>query len=147
MISQTAEYALRAIVYLAGADGQPRTRRQIAQATHVTSEYLSKVLQALRRANLVSARPGLGGGFQLMRSPEELTVLDVVASVDPLPRITQCPLDLVSHQSKLCPLHARLDSAMEAVETAFRETTIEELLTNRPRQTKQCPFPVQLQKS
>jgi len=141
MISQTAEYALRAIVFLAGARGEPRTAQEIARATRVRREYLSKVLQMLRRADLLTARPGLGGGFTLTRAAEDLTVLDVVGAVDPLRRITRCPLGLVSHQSELCPLHARLDSAMNDVEAAFRETTIGELLANRMRASKRCPFP------
>jgi Rrf2 family transcriptional regulator, nitric oxide-sensitive transcriptional repressor len=142
VISQTAEYALRAVVFLAHAEGGPRTTDEIAKATEVKREYLSKVLQELRRSGLVSARPGSGGGFQLKRSPAQMTVLDVVAAVDPLQRITKCPLQLASHDAKLCRLHARLDSAIDAVETAFRETTIDELVPDRPLRSNRCPFPV-----
>jgi Rrf2 family transcriptional regulator, nitric oxide-sensitive transcriptional repressor len=145
MISQTAEYALRAIVFLASANGVPCTRLNIARGTRVKREYLSKVLQALRRANLVAARPGLGGGFTLAKPPNELTVLDVVASIEPTNRIHKCPLGLVSHQWRLCPLHARLNAAAEKIETAFRETTVAELLATR-REPMQCPFPVSASK-
>jgi Rrf2 family transcriptional regulator, nitric oxide-sensitive transcriptional repressor len=141
MISQTAEYALRAVIFLASANGAPCTTRKIARGTRVKREYLSKVLQALRRAKLVAARPGVGGGFTLARPPSQLTVLDVVASIEPTKRIRKCPLGLVSHQSRLCPLHARLDAAADTVESAFRGTTIEELLAT-PRAATQCPFPV-----
>jgi Rrf2 family transcriptional regulator, nitric oxide-sensitive transcriptional repressor len=141
MLSQTAEYALRAIVFLSQTEDQPRTTRQIAQATQVKQQYLSKVLQGLRRAGLVSARPGAGGGFQITRTAAEITVLDVVESVEPLPRITECPLGLAAHEAQLCLLHARLDSAMNAVETVFRETSIAELLPSKPPVSRRCPFP------
>ena len=52
MISQTAEYALRAVVYLAGTAGAPRTTSQISAATAAPAGYLSKVMQGLSRARL-----------------------------------------------------------------------------------------------
>ena len=145
LLSQTTEYALRALVLLASAEGEIFSTQQIAEATQVKREYLSKVLQGLRRAELVFARPGVGGGFRLARPPAEITVLEVVESVDPFVRHSQCPLKLVSHQAQLCLLHERLDSATNAVETTFRETTIEDLVPNRPRKSKRCPFPIRPQ--
>jgi Rrf2 family transcriptional regulator, nitric oxide-sensitive transcriptional repressor len=63
-------------------------------------------------------------------------VLDVINAVDPIRRIRTCPLGLKSHGEQLCPLHRRLDNAMEMVEQAFAETTIAEMLAepseNRP---------------
>ena len=45
MITQTAEYALRAIVFLADQQGAPKTTQQIAEATQVPAGYLAKVMQ------------------------------------------------------------------------------------------------------
>lgn len=127
MISQTAEYALRAIVYLADQHQTPHTTQQIAEVTHVPAGYLAKVMQALSRARLVHAQRGLHGGFTLAHPATELTVLDVVQAVDPLRRITACPLGLKGHLS-LCPLHRRLDNAVAMVEEALKTSTIAELL-------------------
>ena len=135
VISQTAEYALRAMVHLAseqrerGSD-EPvsQTVQQIADGTRVPMNYLSKVLQQLTRAGLIQSQRGLGGGFRLVRSPEVMTVYDVVNAVDPVQRITGCPLHLVAHRDQLCPMHQRLDNAMELIEVQFRATTIVELL-------------------
>ncbi len=128
MISQTAEYALRAIVQLAYHPDEPQTNRQIAATTRVPMPYLSKVLQSMARAGLIRSQRGLHGGFSLARPPEELTVYQVVDAVDPLKRIRQCPLGLVEHGVNLCPLHKRLDDAMAVVEDAFRASTIADLL-------------------
>jgi len=127
MISQTAEYALRAIVYLADQNGAPQTRQQIAEVTRVPAGYLGKVMQGLSRSGLVRAQRGLHGGFTLAIPPKELTVLDVVQAVDPLRRIEHCPLGIVSHRS-LCPLHRGLDNTMAMVEKALGASTIAELL-------------------
>lgn len=130
MISRTAEYALRAIVCLADQKGNPLTTQQIAEATQVPAGYLSKVLQALGRAELVVSQRGLHGGFTLGRDPAETTVLDVVNAVDPIQRIRKCPLGVKAHSGSLCPLHRRLDSATAMVEQAFAETTMAEMLAD-----------------
>ncbi len=136
MISRTAEYALRAVVCLADKRDEPLTTQQIAELTRVPAGYLSKVLQALGRADLVVSQRGLHGGFVLGRNPEQISVLDVINAVDPIQRIHTCPLKLKSHGHELCPLHRRLDDAMEMVEQAFTSTTIAEVLAepskNRP---------------
>jgi Rrf2 family nitric oxide-sensitive transcriptional repressor len=132
MISQTAEYALRAIVYLADQSDAPQTTQQIAAITRVPAGYLAKVMQGLSRAGLVHAQRGLHGGFTLAVPPKELTVLDVVQAVDPLKRIEHCPLGIPGHQS-LCPLHRRLDNAVAMVEKALGSSTIAELLAEPKR--------------
>lgn len=131
MISQTAEYALRSVVYLGSQVGRPVTTQRIAAATRVPVGYLSKVLQALGRAGLVDAQRGLRGGYILARPLDELTILEVINAVDPLARITRCPLGLAAHAGTLCSLHRRLDEAMALIESLFKQTTIEQLLAER----------------
>jgi len=144
MFSQTLEYALRVIVYLAGESG-PTTTSKIAIATRVPESYLAKVIQELRRGGLILAQRGLHGGSTLARPPEAITLFDVAQAIDPLPRITTCPLGLVSHGTRLCAVHQRLDEAMGHVERVFRTSTIAELLS-RPTSSKPlCESPDQIE--
>lgn len=138
MLSQTTEYALRVIVFLAAAEGKPVITREMAGATKVPEGYLAKVLQTLGRAELVVSQRGLGGGFVLARKPEEITVLEVIDAVDPLKRIKTCPLGIRSHGTQLCPLHKRLDDAIGMVREAFSATTIAELLTTPAGSKPRC---------
>jgi Rrf2 family transcriptional regulator, nitric oxide-sensitive transcriptional repressor len=132
MISQTAEYALRAVVHLADKGDAPQTTHQIAEVTRVPVGYLPKVMQTLGRAGIVHARRGLHGGFTLAVPSGELTVLDVVQAVDPVQRIEHCPLGIPEHKS-LCTLHARLDETAALLEKALGASTIAELLTAAKR--------------
>lgn len=134
MLSQTAEYALRAAVFLAEHHGTACTSREIAEAIRVPGGYLSKVLQALSRAGIVNSQRGLGGGFVLARAPADLTVLDIIRVVDPLRRISSCPLDLPEHHDQLCPLHKRLDDAMAVIEHSFSSATLADLLAESAMQ-------------
>ena len=141
MLSQTVEYALRAVVCLAHQAPAAQTTEQIAQTTRVPTAYLSKVLQTLSRAGLVTSQRGLHGGFSLVKDPRELTILEVVNSVDPIQRIRTCPLDIKSHGKRLCPLHSRLDKALAFVEQAFGDTTLAELLAEPSGSVPLCEFP------
>jgi Rrf2 family protein len=127
MIPKTAEYALRAVVWLARAPGQIESADLLAERTSVPRRYLHRVLQDLVRGRLVHSQPGPGGGYGLARSPKQITILDVVNAVAPIERIEHCPLGLSSH-FVLCPLHKELDKAYAAMETALSEVSIAQLV-------------------
>ncbi len=141
MISQTVEYALRAVVHLASEAPAARTTDEVARATRVPRAYLSKVLQSLSRAGLVHSRRGIGGGMTLTKSPADITILEVVNAVEPIQRIRTCPLDLAAHGAHLCPLHRRLDNALSLFEDAFQKSTLAEVLAEPSRSVPLCPFP------
>jgi Rrf2 family protein len=128
MISKTSEYALRAVVFLAENPASSSPLQDIAATTQVPAGYLSKVLQQLVRAGLLHSQRGLGGGFSLTRPPSDMSIYEVVQSVDPINRIRECPLKLIEHKEELCALHRRLDDVMELVEQSFRLTSVADLL-------------------
>ena len=141
MLSQTVEYALRAVVYLAGEKDGPASTAAVAKATKVPPAYLAKVLHALVKAGIVAARRGVGGGVTLAKDPARLTILEVVNAVDPITRIKSCPLDLAAHGARLCPLHKRVDAALALVEDAFGSTTLAEVLAEPSKSKPLCDFP------
>jgi Rrf2 family protein len=141
VLSQTVEYALRAVVHLADQAPAARTTEQIADVTQVPQAYLSKVLQALNRAGIVRSQRGVGGGVSLVKAPNKLTILEVVNAVDPIERITTCPLGLAAHGKHLCPLHRRMDDALAMMEAAFRKTTLAEVLAEPTTSKPLCAFP------
>jgi Rrf2 family protein len=139
LITQTAEYALRAVVYLADQT-EPKTNTVIAEATFVPVGYLAKVMQNLVKSGLVNAQRGLHGGFMLAFAANEMTVLEVVNAVEPIRRFHECPLGL--HGINLCPLHRKLDDAAKLIEETFGDTTISDLI-NVPKNRKPlCAFPL-----
>jgi len=137
MLPKTAEYALRAVVWLGREPDRTESADHLAAQTKVPRRYLHKVLQELVRAKLIRSQSGPGGGYTLARSPEKITVLDVVNVVSPLERIRHCPLGLRSH-TQLCPLHAELDRAYAATEAALSRVTIAELLSSTSASIPLC---------
>lgn len=139
MLSRTAEYALRATLCLAVSPTEAQTARQLAQATAVSPQYLTKVLCSLVRAGVVRSQPGPGGGFTLTRDPSLIALLEVVEAVEPLPRIRTCPLGNPDHAHKLCPLHTRLDAAVKHIEDEFRSCSLSLVLRESDAAALFCP--------
>lgn len=144
MISQSAEYALRAVVWLGGHPGATLSTPEIARQTKVPAGYLSKVLQVLARAGLVTSTPGRTGGFVLARPANRISVLDVINAIGRLPRIDRCPLGVEGHGGQLCPLHKRLDDVAAHAERVFGDTTMADVLKSSGSggvlcETVRCP--------
>lgn len=123
MVSQTVEYALRAMGHLAMLDGIPATAQAIATGTRVPQGYLSKIMRDLVCADLVRSFRGRRGGFVLARPAARITVLDIINAVDPIRRIECCPVGDPLHIS-LCPMHRCLDDALALMEEKFRGATL-----------------------
>ncbi len=131
MLSQTSEYALRAMVWLAYTGDELLPTPTLAKHTKVPLNYLAKVLQLLSKADLVVGRRGVGGGYKLARNPSKITMLDVIDAISPVTPIDSCPLGIKSHGTHLCPLHRRVDSAARIVIQEFGAVTLADVL-NEP---------------
>ncbi len=128
MFSQTTEYALRAMAWLALSPDVLVPTGTLAEKTKVPPHYLAKVLQQLSSAKLVTGRRGVRGGYKLARPADSITLLEVVRSVAEVNRINTCPLGLDNHGPNLCPLHKRVDLAAKAVIDLYGGITLNQLI-------------------
>lgn len=128
MFSQTTEYALRAMAWLAALEGDPVSTGVLAEKAQVPQNYLAKVLQQMASAGLVSGQRGVRGGYKLAKPAESITLLDVARSVAPLERIDRCPLASAARNGTLCPLHRVADRAAAAVIEVYGSVTLRDLL-------------------
>lgn len=117
---------------LAYMPGELVSTAQLAEVTHVPMNYLAKVLQSLAKADLITGRRGVGGGYRLARPATEISMLDVINSINPIEPITKCPLNLENHSGRLCPLHARLDAAARSMIDHFGSITLHEMISQDP---------------
>lgn len=82
-LSTTSEYAIKALVRLALAEGKgPVAAREISEFAAIPAKYLEQVMQALRQGGLVSSRRGKGGGYLLAADPARVSFADVIDLVD-----------------------------------------------------------------
>ena len=136
MLSQTTEYALRAMACLAYAPDELTPTPRLAEQTLVPPNYLAKVLQSLAQADLITGRRGVGGGYRLARPADSISLLDVVNAIDPVEPINRCPLGLPNHDANLCALHTCVDQAARQFIDTFRGVKLSDLIAdsggNRP---------------
>lgn len=92
MLSITAQYALRALVYIAGQNGnQPVLAKEIAAHTGVPLQYLSRILHNAVRAGLLESSRGVGGGFRLTRPQNKIKLIDILSPYDDVLDRSRCP--------------------------------------------------------
>lgn len=100
--------------------------REIADATGIPRSYLSKVLGTLGQGGLLEARRGIGGGFLLVRDPQEITALEVVRMVEPGPVSPGSP-PVPPPDVSVCGVRRLLSGATERFERLLESTTIADL--------------------
>ena len=107
MLSQTAEYALRTVLYLADRDDDRLIGAdELADALGVPRNYLSKTLHRLTRERILASARGKGGGFRLATDPRRLTLFRVVEPFDAISAERRCLLGRPAcddRQSLPCP--------------------------------------------
>jgi Rrf2 family protein len=130
MLSQTAEYALRTVLYLAARQGDELHRvSEIAEDLDIPQNYLSKTLHLLARAGVLTSSRGKHGGFRLTKSPSKITLAEVVAPFDGPTGARICLLGRVAcSDSDPCPAHGKWKRVSGEVSTFFRETKVSDLL-------------------
>ena len=93
-ITRQADYALRAMIYLAKLDPTQRAATsQIAEAQRIPPSFLAKIISQLSIAGLIHTSRGARGGVSMARSPEEVSVLEVVEAIDGPISLNDCTGD------------------------------------------------------
>ena len=125
-LSKKSEYGLRALIELtAQHKGAPLQRQDIARRQHIPVEYLEQILLRLRNAGLLASRRGVSGGYSLIKSPEEITLGQVIRILDgPLAPIG-CVSKTAYQKCHDCPYarraHCPLQDAMGEVRNAIAD--------------------------
>ena len=128
-LSQTAEYALRAVLYLA-EQGETRSVQvgEMARTLRIPHNYLSKILHQLTRHGVLSSTRGKQGGFRLAVPPDRLVLLRVIGPFDRFEAQRACLLGRPQCSDRAaCSAHTRWKEVSERLTRFFRETTVADL--------------------
>jgi Rrf2 family protein len=112
-ITRQADYALRAILYLARHEltknepgWRPATTSKIAKEKLIPTSFLAKIISQLSISGLINTSRGASGGVSLARGPEKISLLDVVEAIDGPITLNECTKDPSSCLfGDSCPLH------------------------------------------
>lgn len=90
-ITRQADYALRAMLYLAQLEPAKRAATsQIAEEQHIPPSFLAKIISQLSIAGLIHTSRGARGGVSLARTPDDITILEVVEAIDGPIALNEC---------------------------------------------------------
>ena len=131
-ITRQADYALRAMVYLAQMEPNLRAATsQIAQEQRIPPSFLAKIISQLSIAGLIHTSRGARGGVSLARPPEAISVLEVVEAIDGPLMLNEC-----SHEAsacsfgETCPLRPLWCETQADLVDRLRKTTFATVLEN-----------------
>ena len=129
-ITRQADYAVRAVLYLARLEPNQRAATsQVAQEQHIPPSFLAKIISQLSIAGLLHTSRGARGGVTLAREPKAITLLEVIEAIDGPIMLNEC----VSENSictfdEDCPLRPVWCEAQEELVNRLRSTDFQQLL-------------------
>jgi Rrf2 family protein len=129
-ITRQADYAMRAVMYLAKLGPEQRAATsQIALKQHIPPSFLAKIVSQLSVAGLLQTSRGARGGVSLSRAPEEITLLEVVEAIDGPIFLNECVADQgVCTFGSDCPLRPVFCDARSELVNLLEATTFGKIL-------------------
>jgi len=129
VLSMTAQYALRAFVYIASQSGNRSVlAREIAANTGVPLHYLSRILRDAVRAGLLRSARGVGGGFRLASSAEKIRLFDVLSPFDDVLDRSRCPFGQPRCNDQApCGFHEHWKPIATAYRRMLEDTTLDDV--------------------
>lgn len=124
--SNACAYAIRAMSQLAmlRPDGF-MLLDELCDGTDLPRHFVAKIFQDLVRKGLLASAKGRGGGFALPRSPDQITLYDIVAAVDGADHLEDCVVGMARCDDKQpCPQHDQWKSVREHLRKFLKETTL-----------------------
>lgn len=128
-ITRQADYAVRAVLYLARlGPEQKAATSQIAEEQDIPLSFLAKIIAQLSVAGLLQTMRGARGGVTLARPPAEITLLDVVEAIDGPIMLNECVNDAYICSQEDCPIRGIWQDAQSDLIKRLKGATFEQYL-------------------
>ena len=135
MLSNSCRYGIRAVIYIASRQEKNKKTglTQISKDLELPAPFLAKILQQLARQKILSSLKGPHGGFSLQRDPENISLFDIVITIDGDGIFTDCIIHNskcgdVNNENRECPVHDDFAEIREKFLQLFKNTTIRDLV-------------------
>jgi len=130
-LSTRGKYALYAMVYLAQKyEEGPQPLREIAQLG-LPEQYLEQLLGSLRKAGLVTTVRGAQGGYQLAKSPDEVSVGHVIEAMEGPLNLSECATDGVCPRGGDCPSRKVWEYLTDSINNLLYSITLKSMLESK----------------
>ncbi|MFU8811939.1 MAG: RrF2 family transcriptional regulator [Balneolaceae bacterium] len=130
LLSKSCVYGLRASIYLAiKANESYIPIKMMSEKLEISHHFLTKILQQLTAAGLLDSYKGPNGGVRLRKSPDDITLMDVVLAIDGSKLLTECALGLPGcGQQNPCPLHDKWADTRDSIRHMLESSSLTQLV-------------------
>lgn len=132
LLSKSCIYGIRASIYIALEEQDKFTSiNKIAKELHLSSHFLTKIMQQLTQFGLMESYRGPNGGVRFSKSVKEIKLVEIIAAIDGLDLFEECALGLegCGHYDP-CPLHDTWTKYRESLKDVFEKESIYTLAEN-----------------
>ncbi len=130
ILSKTCNYGMRAVFYIAAQkDRKFVPIREISDELNISFHFLTKILQILTQANIMTSFRGPNGGVALTHEAEEIHLMQIISAIDGPDVFVNCLLGLDRcNDERPCPLHRKWAAIRQDLFDMFRNTTVAEVV-------------------
>ena len=130
-VTAKVDYALRALVELAAADGATVKGERLADAQSIPLKFLENILAELRRAGIVGSQRGAEGGYRLQRPAADVSVADVIRAVEgPLADVHGTPPEALDPPGLAAPVKEVWLATRAALRSVLEVVTVGDIARN-----------------
>jgi len=128
-LSKKVEYGIIAAQYLAANERRTASAKEIAEAMHLSFDFLSKTLQAMLKTGVLTSQKGVKGGYSLARLPNKISLADIINSLEENTAIAACLSDddEKCHKEENCSIKNPLFSIQKKIDKLLSNTSIAEI--------------------
>ena len=126
-ISQASSLAFHSLLLLARQPEKKFSTPELARKLKVSEAHLSKVLQTLVRSGFLKAERGPAGGYQLAKSPERITLLEVYQAIEGRYQIRKCLLEKKICFAQQCLFQGLIEELNKEIKDYLRQTRLQDL--------------------
>ncbi|WP_296634338.1 Rrf2 family transcriptional regulator [Polaribacter sp.] len=141
MLSKKTKYGIKALTYLAKQEEKmPVAIATISKSENISLKFLESILLTLRKNGLLGSKKGKGGGYYLLKNPDEILMTTIM-------RILEGPISMVPCVSlnfyekcddcpdeNACAVHKLMIQVRDNTLQIFRNTTLADLTSNTSKQ-------------
>jgi Rrf2 family cysteine metabolism transcriptional repressor len=130
-LSTKGRYGVKAMVDLAINYGsQPISIKSISERQHISEYYLEQLFSTLRKSGLIKSIRGARGGYVLTRSPEEITVAEVMYVLEGPIEISDCLEDGVCNNIECCATRLLWERVKNSLDSVLKSTTLGDMVSD-----------------
>lgn len=130
-ISKLADYSVIILSYMAEKPDQIMSATAVAEVSKVPEPTVSKILKLLSKTNIIESKRGINGGYLLTKNKDDITVEDIVATIDGPVCITQCANGAVGEGcivGEACSMKGCWQSVNSAIREALSSVSLADMM-------------------